>query len=499
MTTKKGHRPMFRNKTLDAIQQLQDETRSAHQRLAARLDKLDAIQQLQDKLDAIQQLQDETRSAHQRLAARLDKLDADNRAIDQRVDEIFRRFDRVESNLAIATEDRMRELGRLDADLLKGFERTEAALRLLPAASPEQSAANAIAALVSAARQTQTAPIEVELPHPFANMTRQQWSKNIKLWLQYAPTLLNGCKARSCPACGSGKSAFIFVSHDGYPYNECDDCRAWFVPLRVNAELFERYFAACPEAREGGNYMVTQEADNLQESDTSRFDAYFSEILTLRNGIGGNLLDIGCGVGTSLDSASKFGFVSTGVEINSAAREIAWRRGRKVFATFSELGTEKFDVISLFESLEHMDNPDEIGEFAARALAPEGLLVITVPNLNSPAIRGMRSDSLHINGGSGFAGHMNLFSATALQRFLGRHGFKAVMTRGQFSVNLFEVVGYHLGLWRGARDYLDNAKSSVVLPAKLHDFLNVIGPAVADWERENAMGPILHVIARRNS
>ncbi|MEQ1929467.1 MAG: class I SAM-dependent methyltransferase [Parvularculaceae bacterium] len=442
-------------------------------------------------IEAVESLKGDVAQANENLTAKFDRLSANNVAV---VDTLSTRIGQLNADLTMATQGLTAGFGRLDADFVKSIERVDATLRSLGAPSPEQTAANAVAYLVSAAAGAPAQPpIEAPLPHPFSNMSREEWSKSIKRWLAHAPKLLAECKERPCPACKSGESAFLFTSHDGYPFHECSACGAWFVPLRVNRALFERYFAVCPEGREMSDYMLAPD----ESESAKRFEDYYSELRALRGGAAGALIDIGCGVGASLDAAAALGFEACGVEISVAARMAAAEKGRRVFATLSEAPDKKFDIISLWESLEHMETPDEIGAFAAQALAPNGLLAITVPNLNSPVVRGMRADSLHINGGSGFAGHMNLFSLSALTTFLSRHGFEVVRARGQYSMNVFEVVGYHLGLWRGARDYLESTRHTVALPARVYGLLNVIGPSVADWEREFAMGPILRVIARR--
>jgi len=199
------------------------------------------------------------------------------------------------------------------------------------------------------------------------------------------------------------------------------------------------------------------------------------------------------------DVAAELGFHAVGVEVNGAARSIASSRGRAVYANLADIPRGKFDLITSWESLEHMSDVDAIMDFAKKRLTRHGRLAFTVPNLNSPIIRSMRADSMYINGGAGFAGHVNLFSSQSITTLLNRFGFDTEKVSGQYSMNLNEVAAYHSGKWRGARDYLTGTSPQVELTSSLVNLLSAVGPAVAAWEASCAMAPILYVVAGRQS
>lgn len=339
----------------------------------------------------------------------------------------------------------------------------------------------------------------IVLPHPFSNMSREDWLNGIALWRQHGLPLLLQQPARPCPACRETQATPLFESYDGYGYVECDACGAWYVPLVVDHDLFERYFALCPEARRYGDYTLSQADDGAaQRADAARFTEYYADLRALLGPNATRTLDMGCGVGNSFLAAADAGFEATGVEVNEEALAAAARMGRRVERNTNGLDTGSFDCVTFWESLEHMDDVDLALAEAAKMLAPSGVLAITVPNLNSPIIRSMRGDSMQIHGGPAWPGHINLFTADTLARPLKRAGFEVTDVVGQYTMNLYEFVGYHLGVWRGARDYIAKDEPSFTLSAPVCDLIDTLTPVVAAWETHCAMGPILRVFARRD-
>lgn len=99
---------------------------------------------------------------------------------------------------------------------------------------------------------------------------------------------------------------------------------------------------------------------------------------------GARILELGAGTGGNVALLQKFGTV-TAVEMNEAARDIARARhaGADVRAgTLPHelpLAGQRFDLVCLFDVLEHVED-DAASLSAARALlAPGGFLLITVP------------------------------------------------------------------------------------------------------------------------
>jgi 2-polyprenyl-3-methyl-5-hydroxy-6-metoxy-1,4-benzoquinol methylase len=102
---------------------------------------------------------------------------------------------------------------------------------------------------------------------------------------------------------------------------------------------------------------------------------------------GKKLLDIGTGTGYFPGYMKKKGYQVTGVEIDPKARAFAGREfGFRVFSPEEFLGRKipgKFDVITLWHVLEHLDNFDLYIERMLEQLEPGGCLVIALPNCSA--------------------------------------------------------------------------------------------------------------------
>lgn len=97
------------------------------------------------------------------------------------------------------------------------------------------------------------------------------------------------------------------------------------------------------------------------------------------------VLDVGCGDGAFLDLAREAGLGAVGVELNVKAAEECQRKGHEVFTSpLSELAGDtrgpRYDLVTLFQVLEHVPDPAEFLSQAADLLRPGGFVAVAVPN-----------------------------------------------------------------------------------------------------------------------
>jgi len=96
-------------------------------------------------------------------------------------------------------------------------------------------------------------------------------------------------------------------------------------------------------------------------------------------------LDIGCGTGTLLRACTKIGS-KIGIERDEQCIQLARSRGLEILPagdnwSFSSL--EPFDLITLFDVLEHLNDETAVLDEAHRSLREGGQILVTVPALRS--------------------------------------------------------------------------------------------------------------------
>ena len=146
---------------------------------------------------------------------------------------------------------------------------------------------------------------------------------------------------------------------------------------------------------------------------------------------GGELLDVGCGTGNFLAEARDAGYRVTGIELDrNAARFAKERLGlQKVLPlTISEFAaaqcpSEKFDIVTFFEVLEHQAAPREFLKNVKSCLKPRGSIALSVPNrerwLTGPDVLDYPPN------------HFLRWNVGVLKRFLEMQGFEVMTMREQ--------------------------------------------------------------------
>ena len=98
------------------------------------------------------------------------------------------------------------------------------------------------------------------------------------------------------------------------------------------------------------------------------------------------ILDVGCGMGFFLEEARKMGWEVYGTEYSPKAIELCENKGitmKPGVLNPEDFGGLSFDVITSFEVLEHINNPQPEMNNIASLLRQGGLFYATTPNYNS--------------------------------------------------------------------------------------------------------------------
>ncbi|NKB39214.1 MAG: bifunctional 2-polyprenyl-6-hydroxyphenol methylase/3-demethylubiquinol 3-O-methyltransferase UbiG [Gammaproteobacteria bacterium] len=104
------------------------------------------------------------------------------------------------------------------------------------------------------------------------------------------------------------------------------------------------------------------------------------------------VLDIGCGGGLLTEAMSSMGATVTGLDANPSLIEVARQHAKQseleisYFANtaeeFAQETSERFDLVTCMELLEHVPNPASIFSACRKLLRPNGQLIVTTLNRN---------------------------------------------------------------------------------------------------------------------
>lgn len=189
----------------------------------------------------------------------------------------------------------------------------------------------------------------------------------------------------NCPLCGSDSSASFDqrnIKGQTITNRICQNCGLVYQSPRISAAELERYYDH--EYRQAVQGSEGTDAKDLatQRKRADNLFVFAQDYITSLS----RHLDIGCSAGLLLKRFQEaYQGEAVGIEPGTAYRQYAHNSGLKVYASLAELEAASepiFDLVSLAHVLEHLSDPCEyLSTLRAKLLAPEGHLLIEVPNL----------------------------------------------------------------------------------------------------------------------
>ena len=239
-----------------------------------------------------------------------------------------------------------------------------------------------------------------------------------------------------CNLCNSDDANLLFTAKDrnwctegSFNLVKCNVCGLVYINPRPTIQEMRKYYPKYYHVSASGIVEVTDE--NKVEmypifKDRARAISAFKK--------NGRILDVGCGDGYFLKRMKDKGWETYGVEPGEVASKYA-KDVLKVNAFNGELKEacypdKYFDVITLFEVLEHLHNPSANLSEIGRILKEDGLLVITVPNFTGFAYKIFKERRLALDAPR----HLYHFSQVTLCKILKKMEFKVLKIRHTSSV-----------------------------------------------------------------
>lgn len=219
-----------------------------------------------------------------------------------------------------------------------------------------------------------------------------------------------------CNLCGADDSRLLFIK-GGFRIVRCKKCGLVYINPRLKASVLNELYNK--DVISPYKYFL----ENIKEDKKT-----FEERIKLIGGHKkpGKLLDVGCSVGTFLDTARKNKWDAYGIDVNKASskycREKLKLRVKTGVLENGDFKKESFDAIVMSDLIEHLPDPLSTLKLANSLLKKKGLLFITTPDIGSWLARltGGRWQGIKPNE------HLYYFSKRTIAKALRKSGFRVV-------------------------------------------------------------------------
>lgn len=250
-----------------------------------------------------------------------------------------------------------------------------------------------------------------------------------------------------CRACGdsAGTDPVLGCLH------RCRGCGFIFYADAHALELSELYDDAYFNGAEYPDYLG-------QQASLRRSMRRHLEQMERQQALEGALLEIGCAYGLFLDEArNRFSSV-TGIDICAGpvayAQRVLGLDARTGDFLTEDFGDRLFDVICMWDTIEHLASPDAAVVRSAELLRPGGMLYLTTGDIGSwnARWRGKRWRQIHP------PSHVNYFSRRTIRTLLTRTGYevRAIESARYYhtAYNILATIRLRGGMASGVADTL---------------------------------------------
>jgi 2-polyprenyl-3-methyl-5-hydroxy-6-metoxy-1,4-benzoquinol methylase len=225
--------------------------------------------------------------------------------------------------------------------------------------------------------------------------------------------------SQHCPLCG-GTTIQKKYANAQLPVWHCVCGAVFLSPFPSADELKEIYRETYYETWG----LAADNEDGPRQMKLRTFTARLNKISQFLRA--GKVLDVGCATGYFLEAAKNKGWDIYGVELSEYSSRLAQKKfGSRIFTgTLEEahFADETFDLITLSDLLEHIQDLDAFMREIVRILKPAGLLMLVTPNAASLSCRMMGAKWSHYK-----AEHLHYFTPVTIKTLLKKSGVSPVL------------------------------------------------------------------------
>ncbi len=224
---------------------------------------------------------------------------------------------------------------------------------------------------------------------------------------------------KSCLICSSTYVDQYQPFYNAHGLLKCTSCKFIFMEKIPSEQELTDYYAQYSYSEDAYLSPLTIKSYNLLLDEFEKYRKH------------NRILDVGCGRGWFLQEAKKRGWVVYGTEYSSTALDLCNNEGIKMHSgalTENAFESNYFDVVTSFEVLEHINNPQEEIKSIYKFLRRGGLFYITTPNFNS-YLRYQLKEKYNI---ICYPEHLSYYTRKSLKYLLSNNNFKTnkVLTTG---------------------------------------------------------------------
>jgi 2-polyprenyl-3-methyl-5-hydroxy-6-metoxy-1,4-benzoquinol methylase len=222
-----------------------------------------------------------------------------------------------------------------------------------------------------------------------------------------------------------GESPAPFLHGHTWSYVRCGECGLAFHRHILAPEWNERRFSKWMSQEAITAFEARTRTPTYEFERAGHFVEHILQIELLTRSLRASnplrLLDFGCGYGDFLAMCSMFGIEAYGVDRSAAKRDN--NRFVNVFAEIEEVADKApFHALTLYQVLEHLDDPRDLLLKLHGLLARNGILVLETPDCSGITDIRTRDDYYRIHP----LEHINGFTAGTMKDFAARLGFEFI-------------------------------------------------------------------------